>query len=106
VFKTRVTKLLKIRYPILMGAMHRFLAVEMVGAIAEAGGMVFIPAAADMGLIYKIVPLEILDSESTLLANNLTAKSLTSTWLIKSALDWSLRKALRTWLDGRRLTKP
>ncbi|MGD0275488.1 MAG: nitronate monooxygenase [Syntrophales bacterium] len=54
-FKTRVTELLKIRYPILMGAMHRLSSAEMVGAIAEAGGMGFIPAAAfaDAGMLRK-----------------------------------------------------
>jgi len=44
--KTRLTELLGIDDPILMGAMHRFTTAEMVSAVAEAGGMGFIPAAS------------------------------------------------------------
>jgi 2-(1,2-epoxy-1,2-dihydrophenyl)acetyl-CoA isomerase len=87
-----------------------------IGIVPDAGTTYFIPRlvglvkareivllgpvisgekAADMGLIYKSVPLEDLDSEVTLLANNLAAKSLASTSLIKSALDWSFEKTLK-----------
>ncbi|HAR99469.1 MAG TPA: nitronate monooxygenase [Syntrophus sp. (in: bacteria)] len=44
--KTRITELLGIRHPVLMGAMHRITTAEMVAAVAEAGGIGFIPAAA------------------------------------------------------------
>jgi len=44
--KTRITELLGIHHPILMGAMHRFTTAEMVSAVAEAGGLGFIPAAS------------------------------------------------------------
>ncbi|MBN2283399.1 MAG: nitronate monooxygenase [Deltaproteobacteria bacterium] len=43
--KTRVTELLGIRHPILMGAMHWVSNAEMVAAVAEAGGIGFLPAA-------------------------------------------------------------
>ncbi|HPQ44789.1 MAG TPA: nitronate monooxygenase [Syntrophales bacterium] len=43
---TRLTKLLGIRYPILMGAMHWVSNATMVAAIAEAGGIGFLPTAA------------------------------------------------------------
>ena len=43
---TRLTKLLGIRYPLLMGAMHWVSNAEMVSAIAEAGGIGFLPTAA------------------------------------------------------------
>jgi len=45
-WETRITRLLNIRYPILMGGMHRLSTAEMVGALAEAGGLGFIPAAS------------------------------------------------------------
>ncbi|HOG07071.1 MAG: nitronate monooxygenase [Syntrophales bacterium] len=44
--KTRITELLGIQHPVLMGAMHRVTTAEMVAAVAEAGGIGFIPAAA------------------------------------------------------------
>ncbi len=44
--KTRLTELLGIQHPILMGAMHRLTTAEMVAAVAEAGGLGFIPAAS------------------------------------------------------------
>ena len=44
--KTRIPELLGIRPPVLMGAMHRVTTAEMVAAIAETGGIGFIPAAA------------------------------------------------------------
>jgi nitronate monooxygenase len=44
--KTRITELLGIRYPILMGAMYRLTSAEMVSAVAEAGGLGFIPSAS------------------------------------------------------------
>jgi NADH:quinone reductase (non-electrogenic) len=43
---TRITELLNIRYPILMGAMHHITMAEMVGAAANAGCIGFIPAAS------------------------------------------------------------
>jgi NAD(P)H-dependent flavin oxidoreductase YrpB (nitropropane dioxygenase family) len=45
-FTTRITKLLKIRYPILMGAMHYITDANMVAAVADAGCIGFIPAAS------------------------------------------------------------
>jgi 2-(1,2-epoxy-1,2-dihydrophenyl)acetyl-CoA isomerase len=63
--------------------------------IAMLGPVIDGRTAAAMGLIYKSVPLEDLDSEVTLLANNLAAKSVASTSLIKSALDWSFEKSLK-----------
>jgi len=45
-FTTRITALLKIRYPILMGAMHYITDANMVAAAANAGCMGFIPAAS------------------------------------------------------------
>ena len=44
--KTRITELLGIKYPILMGAMHQISFAEMVSAVGEAGGIGFIPAAS------------------------------------------------------------
>jgi len=44
--KTRITELLGIRYPILMGGMQWISCAEMVSAIANAGGIGFIPAAS------------------------------------------------------------
>jgi NADH:quinone reductase (non-electrogenic) len=43
---TRITDLLNIRYPILMGAMHHVTKAEMVAAAANAGSIGFIPAAS------------------------------------------------------------
>jgi 2-(1,2-epoxy-1,2-dihydrophenyl)acetyl-CoA isomerase len=63
--------------------------------IALLGPVIGGKAAAEMGLIYKSVPLEDLDDEVTLLANNLAGKSLAATSLIKSALDWSFEKSLK-----------
>jgi len=47
--KTRITELLNIRYPILMGAMHYITMAEMVAAAANAGCIGFIPAASFTG---------------------------------------------------------
>jgi len=44
--KTRITELLGIKYPILMGGMQWITTAEMVAAFAEAGGMGFIPCAS------------------------------------------------------------
>lgn len=44
--KTRVTELLGIKYPILMGGMHWVSFSKMVAAIANAGGLGFIPSAS------------------------------------------------------------
>jgi nitronate monooxygenase len=44
--ETRITKLLGIRYPILMGALHHISFAEPVAAVAEAGGIGFLPAAS------------------------------------------------------------
>ncbi len=44
--KTRITELLNIKYPILMGGMHWVSFAEMVAAVAEAGGMGFLPSAS------------------------------------------------------------
>jgi NAD(P)H-dependent flavin oxidoreductase YrpB (nitropropane dioxygenase family) len=44
--KTRVTELLGIKYPILMGGMQWISFAEMAAAVANAGGMGFIPAAS------------------------------------------------------------
>ena len=46
---TRITELLNIRYPILMGAMHHITMAEMVAAAANAGCIGFIPAASFAG---------------------------------------------------------
>jgi nitronate monooxygenase len=43
-FKTRITELLGIKYPILMGGMQWISFAEMVAAVADAGGIGFIPA--------------------------------------------------------------
>jgi nitronate monooxygenase len=43
---TRITELLDIRYPILMGAMHHITMAEMVAAAGNAGCIGFIPAAS------------------------------------------------------------
>ncbi len=43
--KTRIPERLGIRHPVLMGAMHRITTAGMVTAVAEAGGIGFIPAA-------------------------------------------------------------
>ncbi len=45
-FKTRITELLKIRYPILVGAMHHITLADMAAAVANAGCICFIPAAS------------------------------------------------------------
>lgn len=45
-FKTRITELLGIKYPILMGGMQWLSYAELVAAVSEAGGMGFIPAAS------------------------------------------------------------
>lgn len=45
-FATRVTKLLGIEYPIICGCMQWVTRSEMVAAVAEAGGLGIIPAAA------------------------------------------------------------
>jgi NAD(P)H-dependent flavin oxidoreductase YrpB (nitropropane dioxygenase family) len=45
-FTTRITELLKIRYPILMGAMHHITMSEMAAGAANAGCIGFIPAAS------------------------------------------------------------
>lgn len=45
-FTTRITELLKIRYPILMGAMHHITQAQMVASVANAGCIGFIPAAS------------------------------------------------------------
>jgi nitronate monooxygenase len=45
-FTTRITELLKIRYPILMGAMHHITMGEMAAGAANAGCIGFIPAAS------------------------------------------------------------
>ena len=44
--KTRITELLGIKYPILMGGMQWISFAEMAAAVADAGGMGFIPAAS------------------------------------------------------------
>jgi nitronate monooxygenase len=44
--KTRVTELLGIKYPILMGGMQWISSAKMASAVANAGGMGFIPAAS------------------------------------------------------------
>jgi NAD(P)H-dependent flavin oxidoreductase YrpB (nitropropane dioxygenase family) len=44
--KTRITEMLKIKYPILMGGMHWVSFAEMVAAMADAGGMGFLPSAS------------------------------------------------------------
>ncbi len=44
--KTRITELLGIKYPILMGGMQWISSAEMASAVANAGGMGFIPAAS------------------------------------------------------------
>jgi NAD(P)H-dependent flavin oxidoreductase YrpB (nitropropane dioxygenase family) len=44
--KTRVTEMLKIKYPILMGGMHWVSFAEMVAAVGEAGGFGFLPSAS------------------------------------------------------------
>lgn len=44
--KTRVTELLGIKYPILMGGMHWVSFSRMVAAVADAGGIGFIPTAS------------------------------------------------------------
>ncbi len=44
--KTRITDLLGIKYPILMGGMQWLSYAEIVAAVSEAGGMGFIPAAS------------------------------------------------------------
>jgi len=87
-----------------------------IGLVPDAGTTYFIPrlvglvkareiallgpvmdgkTAAAMGLIYKSVPNEELDNEVAALANNLAAKSLAVTSLIKSAMDWSFEKSLK-----------
>jgi NAD(P)H-dependent flavin oxidoreductase YrpB (nitropropane dioxygenase family) len=43
---TRITELLNIRYPILMGAMHYITTARMVAAAANAGCIGFVPAAS------------------------------------------------------------
>ncbi|MBN2223782.1 MAG: nitronate monooxygenase [Deltaproteobacteria bacterium] len=48
-FTTRITKLLNIRYPILMGAMHHITEAHMVASVANAGCIGFIPAASFSG---------------------------------------------------------
>ncbi len=48
-FTTRITKLLNIRYPILMGAMHHITGARMVACAANAGCIGFIPAASYAG---------------------------------------------------------
>jgi len=45
-FATRVTKLLGIEYPVICGCMQWVTRSEMVAAVAEAGGLGIIPAAA------------------------------------------------------------
>lgn len=45
-FKTRITELLGIKYPILMGGLQWLTNAEMVAAVADAGGLGFIPAAS------------------------------------------------------------
>ena len=44
--KTRITEMLKIKYPILMGGMHWVSFAEMVAAVADAGGFGFLPSAS------------------------------------------------------------
>jgi NAD(P)H-dependent flavin oxidoreductase YrpB (nitropropane dioxygenase family) len=48
-FTTRITELLNIRYPILMGAMHHITLGEMAAGAANAGCIGFIPAASFTG---------------------------------------------------------
>ena len=43
---TRITELLNIKYPILMGGMHWVSFAEMVAAVADAGGLGFLPSAS------------------------------------------------------------
>jgi NAD(P)H-dependent flavin oxidoreductase YrpB (nitropropane dioxygenase family) len=45
-FETRITKLLGIKYPVICGCMQWVTKAEMVAAVAEAGGLGIIPAAA------------------------------------------------------------
>jgi NAD(P)H-dependent flavin oxidoreductase YrpB (nitropropane dioxygenase family) len=45
-FETRITKLLGIKYPIICGCMQWVSRAELVAAVAEAGGLGIIPAAA------------------------------------------------------------
>jgi NAD(P)H-dependent flavin oxidoreductase YrpB (nitropropane dioxygenase family) len=45
-FETRITKLLGIKYPIICGCMQWVTKAELVAAVAEAGGLGIIPAAA------------------------------------------------------------
>lgn len=45
-FQTRITKLLNIKYPILMGAMHHVSDARLVSAVANAGCIGFLPAAS------------------------------------------------------------
>lgn len=44
--KTRITEMLNIKYPILMGGMHWVSFAEMVAAVANAGGLGFLPSAS------------------------------------------------------------
>jgi len=44
--KTRITEMFNIKYPILMGGMHWVSFAEMVAAVANAGGMGFLPSAS------------------------------------------------------------
>lgn len=45
-FETRITKLLGIKYPVICGCMQWVTRAELVAAVAEAGGLGIIPAAA------------------------------------------------------------
>ena len=45
-FETRITKLLGIKYPIICGCMQWVTKAELVAAVADAGGLGIIPAAA------------------------------------------------------------
>ncbi len=45
-FETRITKLLGIKYPVICGCMQWVTRAELVSAVAEAGGLGIIPAAA------------------------------------------------------------
>jgi nitronate monooxygenase len=45
-FETRITKLLGIKYPVICGCMQWVTKAELVAAVAEAGGLGIIPAAA------------------------------------------------------------
>ncbi len=45
-FETRITKLLGIKYPVICGCMQWVSRAELVAAVAEAGGLGIIPAAA------------------------------------------------------------